>query len=130
MYFISIANSLEGEIVLNALLKSNCINNVICLLFIPCSMSSVNLSIAVSVLLCCLYPVYNGSSKLLLFKNAVIWSCTNFSKTVDKKQSNATCLKSEHDEGIGVFFIANSNDFFQANGKMPLNRDSLKSFTR
>ena len=70
------------------------------------------------------------SSKLLLFKNAVIWSSTNFSKTLDRKQSSATGLKSEHDEGIGVFFIATSNDFFQAKGKMPLDRDSLKSFTR
>ena len=103
--FFNLIRSLEGDIVSNALLKSNAKSKVICLLFMPRRMSSVNLSNAVSVLLYCLKPVCNESNNLLLCKNDVIWSCANFSKTLDKKQRRATGLKSEQVDGTEVFFI-------------------------
>ena len=68
----NLLNNLEGEIVSNALLKSNCSSIVTSLLFIPRLISSVSFNKAVSVLLYRLKPVCIGSSTVLLLRNVQI----------------------------------------------------------
>ena len=126
---LSFRNSAVGDIVSNALLKSNSKAIVISFLSRPDLISSVILSKAVVVLWCRRKPVCNGSRMPLLIIYSDSCLCTNFSRTLERKQSNAIGRKSEAVVGADFFFKDNNCAFFQDPGKAPLSSDVLNMLT-
>ena len=96
---LSLCNSVVGEIVSNALLKSNCMAIVISRLSNLDLTSSVSLVIAVAVLWCFRKPAWRESRIPWRVTNSKSWSWTSFSRTLELR--SAIVRKSEGDDGSG-----------------------------